>query len=77
MVSGLELSGYHCAWLVQGGLARDVVAADSVTRAAGLGALTPEEERAIFVQFFADAHANLARLGLSIADVSRLIELPR
>ncbi len=77
VVSGLELSGYHCAWLVQGGLARDVVAADSVTRAAGLGALTPEEERAIFVQFFADAHAHLARLGLSIADVSRLIELPR
>ena len=77
VVIGLELSGYHCAWLVPGGAADDVVAADRITRAAGLGALKPEEEQAIFAQFFGDARTHLARLGLQIADASKLIRLPR
>jgi len=74
---GLELSGYHCAWLVPGGAADDVVAADRITREAGLGALKPEEEQAIFAQFFGDARAHLGRLGLGIADVAKRIQLPR
>ena len=77
VMRALELGGYHCAWLVRDGAADDVVAADRITRAAGLGALKPEEERAIFAQFFEDARAHLGRLGLPVADVSGLIRLPR
>ena len=77
VMGALELGGYHCAWLVRDGAADDVVAADRITRAAGLGALKPEEERAIFAQFFEDARAHLGRLGLPVADVSGLIRLPR
>jgi hypothetical protein len=76
-MNALELGGYHCAWLVPGGAADDVVAADRITRTAGLGALLPEEERAIFAQFFEEARAHLGRLGLPIADVSGRIRLPR
>ena len=76
-MSGLELSGYHCAWLAPENVANDVVAADRITRAAGLGALDPEEERAIFSQFFIEAREHLGRLGLAITDVSARIRIPR
>jgi hypothetical protein len=76
-MSALELGGYHCAWLAPGGIAGDVVAADRITRDAGLGALTPEEECAIFGQFFAEARARLGEMGLPIADVGERIRLPR
>ena len=38
VLSDLELNGYHCAWLVPGNAAAEVVEADRITRASGLGA---------------------------------------
>ena len=76
MTAGLELNGYHCAWLVPGGAARDVVAADRITRAAGLGALDPAEEQAIFTRFHAEAREHLGRFGLAIADIRDRLVVP-
>lgn len=70
VLGDLEFNGYHCAWLVPENAAADVVAADRITRAAGLGALTPEEERAIFRRWYADTRSQLAKLGIAIADRS-------
>jgi hypothetical protein len=67
-VDELELKGYHCAWLVPGGAAREIVEADTITRAAGLGANAEEEEHVILKQFLSDARGQFAKLG---------IELPR
>lgn len=67
-IADLELKGYHCAWLVPSDAAREIVAADSITRKAGLGANSVEEETVILTQFLADARAKFAGLG---------IELPR
>jgi hypothetical protein len=66
----LELNGYHCAWLVPGDAAAEVVAADRVTRAAGLGALTPDEERVILSQFLADTRDKFAALGITVPPLS-------
>lgn len=60
----VELRGYHCAWLVPGGAAADVVEADRVTARAGLGALAPEEERAIVARYLARTREKYASLGI-------------
>lgn len=72
----LELNGYHCAWLVPQAAAHDVVEADRITRAAGLGAMTPHEELEIFRQFYGEARDHLARLGIVIADHAGRIRPP-
>jgi hypothetical protein len=64
-VRDVVLGGYHCAWLAGGG-ADDVVAADRLTAAAGLGALAPEAERAILTAHLGAARARFARLGIDM-----------
>lgn len=75
-LEGLLLSGAICAWLAPGGIAADVVAADEITRKAGLGAMSAAEESAVTVQFLGEAREHLARLGVSIADIRDRIVLP-
>lgn len=74
-LTDLEFNGYHCAWLVPDNAAAEIIAADRITREAGLGALTPDEELGIFRQFYAEARAQLATLGIAIADRSERIRL--
>ena len=68
-LEGLLLSGAICPWLAPNGIAADIVAADRVTRAAGLGAMSVEEERAVVVQFLGEAREHFERLGVSFADL--------
>lgn len=68
-LEGLLCSGAICAWLAPGGIAADVVAADGITRKAGLGAMTEPEESAVVKQFLGEASEHLARLGVTIADI--------
>jgi hypothetical protein len=72
-LEGLLLSGAICAWLAPGGIAADIVAADEVTRNAGLGAMSAAEEAAVTAQFLAEAKEHLQRLGVTIADVTRRV----
>ena len=75
-LEGLLFSGYVCAWLAPGNAARDVVAADAVTREAGLGAMSASEEAAVVSQFLVEARDHLARLGIQIADHSARARVP-
>ena len=68
-LEGLLLSGAICAWLAPGGVAGDVVAADEITRTAGLGAMSAAEESAVVVQFLGEAREHLAKLGVTVADI--------
>lgn len=68
VLADLELNGYHCAWLVPGNAAAEIVEADRITRAAGLGAMSPEEENAILIQFLDDVRARFAGLGVPLRD---------
>ncbi len=73
VIGDLELNGYHCAWLAPGDAAADVVAADEVTRGAGLGASSAAEEGAVLKQWFAEARATFAGIGIAL----RRFEHPR
>src|SRR6185503_522839 len=64
VIGDLELAGYHCAWLTPNDAAAEIVAADEATRAAGLGASGEAEERAVLSQWFAEARATFAGLGI-------------
>lgn len=66
----IELAGYHCAWLAANDCAADIVAADRITREAGLGACTPDEELAVLTRYLGDARSRLARLGVSLPPVT-------
>jgi hypothetical protein len=66
VIADLELKGYHCAWLVPDDAAREIVAADAETRAAGLGANSVEEEQVILKQFLADARNQFTTLGIEL-----------
>jgi len=59
VVHDIELSGFHCVWLSQ---AADIVEADRITRDAGLGAATREEEEPVLRRYLADAAGQLAKL---------------
>ena len=75
-LEGLLCSGAICAWLAPGGVARDVVAADDITRRAGLGAMSAAEESAVVTQFLGEAREHLAGLGVSIADIRDRVGVP-
>lgn len=75
-LEGLLCSGAICAWLAPGGIAKDVVAADGITREAGLGAMTPAEESAVVTQFLGEAREHLARLGVTIGDFRSRVAVP-
>jgi len=66
VIRDLELNGYHCAWLVPGDAARQIVEADALTRMAGLGANSEAEEVAILTQFASEARDKFATLGLPL-----------
>lgn len=59
IVRDIELAGLRCVWLSQ---AADVVEADRITRDAGLGAATREEEEPVLRRYLADAAEQLAKL---------------
>jgi hypothetical protein len=63
VIRDVELRGFRCVWLADA--ARDIVAADRLTHAAGLGAATRDEEEPVFRRFLADAAAQFTRLGVS------------
>ena len=65
VIGDLELNGYHCAWMAPNDVAAEIVAADEATRAAGLGASSVAEETAVLKQWFAEARAAFAPLGLT------------
>ena len=52
VVIDIELHGLRCAWLA-GDAAADIVAADRLTREAGLGAATRDEEEPVLRRFLA------------------------
>lgn len=66
VIGDLELNGYHCAWLAPDDVAAEIVAADEATRTAGLGASSAAEEAAVLKQWFAEARAAFAGLGLGL-----------
>jgi len=67
VLTDVELRGFHCAWLVAGDAAAEIVAADRITRDAGLGATTADEEAPVLRRYLADAVGQLAHLGVPVA----------
>ena len=66
----VERRGYHCAWLVPGSAAADVVEADRITARAGLGALPPEDEHDIVTRYLARTREKYASLGIPAGRLS-------
>ena len=66
VIGDLELNGYHCAWLAPGDVAAEIVAADDVTRRAGLGASSVAEETAVLRRWFEDARGTFAKIGIAV-----------
>lgn len=63
VVRDVELKGLRCVWL---GDAADVAEADRLTRDAGLGAATRDEEEPALRRFLAEATEQLGRLGVTV-----------
>ena len=59
VVRDIELAGLRCVWLSQ---AADIAEADRITRDAGLGAATREEEEPVLRRYLADAAEQFAKL---------------
>jgi hypothetical protein len=62
VVRDVEMVGFRCVWLCPG--AADIAEADRITRQAGLGAASREEEEPVLRRYLADAAAQFARLGI-------------
>lgn len=67
VVRDIELRGFRCVWLADD--AGDIAAADRITRDAGLGATTRDEEEPVLRKFLSDASVQLARLGIVLAQL--------
>lgn len=67
-LAGFVHSGYVCAWLASDNAGSAIVEADRITREAGLGAMTAEEERAVLTLYLAEARAKLAEYDLHLSD---------
>jgi hypothetical protein len=67
VLNDVELQGFHCAWLVPNDAAAEIVAADEITRDAGLGAATETDEKPVLRRFLADAAGQFARIGVMLA----------
>ncbi|HTQ32684.1 MAG TPA: hypothetical protein VMI30_00835 [Stellaceae bacterium] len=65
VIRDVELRGFRCVWLADA--ARDITEADRLTRYAGLGAATREEEEPMLRRFLTDATAQFAKLGVTLA----------
>jgi hypothetical protein len=68
VVRDIEFRGYHCAWLAPDGAGDEIVAADRISRKAGFGALTPEEEHEIVARYLAEARAKLAGMNVAMSE---------
>jgi hypothetical protein len=66
IVKDVELAGFHCVWLA-GNAAADIAKADRLTRDAGLGAATRDEEEPVLRRFLSEASAQFARLGIALS----------
>ncbi|HEU0218655.1 MAG TPA: hypothetical protein VFQ90_18510 [Stellaceae bacterium] len=64
-VRNVELKGFRCVWLADA--AGDIAEADRLTRAAGLGAATRDEEEPVLRRFLANTVTQFAGLGVSLA----------
>src|SRR5579872_237951 len=60
-VRDVELKGYRCVWLSE---ATNLIAADRITAAAGLGAATREEEEPVLRDYLSEAARQFAKLGI-------------
>ena len=65
MVHNVELAGLRCAWLA-GDAAADIVRADRITREAGLGAATRDEEEPVLERFLGASAAQFGRMGVEV-----------
>ena len=63
-VRDVELAGFRCVWLAAD--AGDIAEADRITRDAGLGAATRDEEGPALRRFLADAVARFVLLGVPL-----------
>jgi hypothetical protein len=68
VVTNIELAGFHCVWLA-GDATADIAEADRITRDAGLGAGTREEEEPVLRRYLAEASAQFAQLGVHLPAV--------
>jgi len=69
-VRDVELEGYRCASLAPPGQTEDLVAAEAISAAAGLGGVNTERERQIFGAWWAESTERLANLGVGVASLS-------
>jgi hypothetical protein len=65
VVAAVEMAGLRCAWLA-GDATADICRADRITRDAGLGAATRDEEEPVLRRFLAETTTQLARLGVEV-----------
>lgn len=61
----IELAGFRCVWLA-GDAAAEIVEADRVTRDAGLGAATRDEEEPVLRRFLDEVGEQFATLGIHL-----------
>ena len=66
----VELEGYRCASLAPAGQTEDLVAAEAVSAAAGLGGVTAAQEREILRSWWAESSQQLAGVGVEVAELS-------
>jgi len=65
VVRDVELAGFRCVWLA-GDAAADIAEADRITRDAGLGAATRDEEEPALHRFLAESWEQFGRLGIDL-----------
>jgi hypothetical protein len=68
VVCDMEFAGFRCVWLCDA--ATEIAEADRITRDAGLGAATRDEEEPVLRRFLAEATAQFARLGVALPPMS-------
>ncbi len=66
-VRSVELEGYRCASLAEAEQTDDLVAAEAISAAAGLGGVTAEEEREILRAWWVQSAEKLAGFGIEVA----------
>lgn len=69
-VRDVELAGYHCASLAPPGQTEDLVEAEAISAAAGLGGVNAEQERQIFTTWLTESTERIATIGVTVAPIS-------
>jgi hypothetical protein len=65
-VLAIVFNGLHSPVFAPDGIAAEMLAADAVTRAAGLGACTADEEVFIVRQYLGEARGRFAEMGIEV-----------